>query len=290
MVIQGAAAVGRAPSAGRCYYIAMRYTSERSTDPGLLVLSSLADGPKHGYAITQDVEDLIGVRLGPGTLYGALARLEQKGLIAALPAEDRRRPYRLTSQGSLALKEQLRALDRVVSTRPAAASHRGGSHDDPAHLRGGARPLPTRLSPPLRRGDAGPDRGLPGESMGWVRPPTRRPARPPAPEPSNSANVGVDDRLRASSSAVLACWVAFAAAGFGFYKTTEDQPFSRAGDAHLALGGSHLAVQVLAVLGSIAVLTGALPLLIAALRQATAIRSYAQPPALHSVAWRSLPP
>jgi DNA-binding PadR family transcriptional regulator len=94
----------------------MRYISERSTDPGLLVLSSLAEGPKHGYAITQDVEEVSGVRLGPGTLYGALSRLEEKGLIEALPAEDRRRPYRITSEGSAALSEQLQMLDRVVST------------------------------------------------------------------------------------------------------------------------------------------------------------------------------
>ena len=94
----------------------MRYISERSTDPGLLVLSSLAAGPKHGYAITQDVEEVAGVRLGPGTLYGALSRLEQRGLIEALPAEDRRRPYRLTAAGAAALDEQLRMLDRVVST------------------------------------------------------------------------------------------------------------------------------------------------------------------------------
>lgn len=92
----------------------MRYTSERSTDPGLLVLTSLAEGPKHGYAITQDVEQLAGVRLGPGTLYGALARLEGNGLIEALPAEDRRRPYRLTGAGSAALSEQLRALQQVA--------------------------------------------------------------------------------------------------------------------------------------------------------------------------------
>ncbi len=94
----------------------MRYISERSTDPSLLVLSSLADGPKHGYAITQDVEEVSGVHLGPGTLYGALSRLEEKGLIEALPAEDRRRPYRLTGLGSAALSEQLQMLDRVVST------------------------------------------------------------------------------------------------------------------------------------------------------------------------------
>jgi DNA-binding PadR family transcriptional regulator len=92
----------------------MRYISERSTDPGLLVLSSLAEGPKHGYAITQDVEEVSGVKLGPGTLYGALARLEAKGLIAPMPAEERRKPYRLTSEGSAALSEQLEMLSRVV--------------------------------------------------------------------------------------------------------------------------------------------------------------------------------
>jgi len=80
------------------------------------VLTSLADGPKHGYAITRDVEQLSGVRLGPGTLYGALSRLEGKGLIEALPAEDRRRPYRLSSAGSAALEEQLQALAQVAQS------------------------------------------------------------------------------------------------------------------------------------------------------------------------------
>ena len=94
----------------------MRYISERSTDPGLLVLSSLAEGPKHGYAITRDVEQVAGVKLGPGSLYGALSRLEEKGLIEALPAEARRRPYRLTAEGSAALGEQLQMLSRVVDT------------------------------------------------------------------------------------------------------------------------------------------------------------------------------
>jgi DNA-binding PadR family transcriptional regulator len=94
----------------------MRYISERSTDPGLLVLSSLAEGPKHGYAIISDVAEVSGVRLGPGTLYGALSRLEGKGLIEALPADDRRRPYRLTSEGGAALSEQLEMLGKVVNT------------------------------------------------------------------------------------------------------------------------------------------------------------------------------
>lgn len=98
------------------YYYVVRSIGERSTDPGLLVLTSLADGPKHGYAITRDVAELAGVRLGPGTLYGALSRLEGKGLIEALPAEDRRRPYRLTAAGAAALEEELQAIGRIASS------------------------------------------------------------------------------------------------------------------------------------------------------------------------------
>lgn len=69
-------------------------------DPSTLVLASLADGPKHGYAITQDVAVQTGVQLGPGTLYGAIRRLEERGLIEALPPDQRRRPYRLTAAGA----------------------------------------------------------------------------------------------------------------------------------------------------------------------------------------------
>jgi DNA-binding PadR family transcriptional regulator len=81
------------------------------SDPGLLVLGSLAEGPKHGYAIIQDVEGAAGVRLGPGTLYGALARLEERGLIEPLDGEDpRRRPYRLSSRGQAVLSDQLASM------------------------------------------------------------------------------------------------------------------------------------------------------------------------------------
>ncbi len=86
----------------------------RFTEPSLLVLSSLAGGAKHGYAITQDVQEMAGVELGPGTLYGALARLEERGLIEPLPAEARRRPYRLTAVGAAALERRLSALERVA--------------------------------------------------------------------------------------------------------------------------------------------------------------------------------
>src|ERR1700689_869904 len=76
----------------------------RYAGPATLILSSLADGPKHGYALTKDVESFAGVRLAPGTLYEALARLESQGMIEALEAEDRRRPHRLPTAGPTALK------------------------------------------------------------------------------------------------------------------------------------------------------------------------------------------
>jgi DNA-binding PadR family transcriptional regulator len=88
----------------------------RWSDPGLLVLASLAEGDKHGYAIVLDVEQLAGVHLGPGTLYGALARLEGQGLIEALPAEGRRRPYRLTAAGASTLDDQLQTIAAVAET------------------------------------------------------------------------------------------------------------------------------------------------------------------------------
>ena len=87
----------------------------RFSDPALLILSSLAGGPKHGYGMMNDIEAITGVRLGPGTLYGALARLEAAGLIESLPAEDRRRPYELTGMGAAALREQLTLLRKLAS-------------------------------------------------------------------------------------------------------------------------------------------------------------------------------
>ncbi len=87
----------------------------RFSDPALLILVSLAGGPKHGYAMAQDIEHIAGMRLGPGTLYGALNRLEEQQLIEPLPAEDRRRPYRLTDLGATMLRAQLTSLESVVS-------------------------------------------------------------------------------------------------------------------------------------------------------------------------------
>jgi DNA-binding PadR family transcriptional regulator len=84
------------------------------SDPTILVLASLADGDKHGYAMMEDIERFAGIRLGPGTLYGAIVRLEQMGWIRRVEAEDRRRPYTITALGRQQLEEKLAGLDRVV--------------------------------------------------------------------------------------------------------------------------------------------------------------------------------
>lgn len=85
----------------------------RVGEASVLILISLADGPKHGYALIQDIRELAEVELGPGTLYGALDRLERLGFIESLPADERRHPYRITAQGAAALREHLDSLERV---------------------------------------------------------------------------------------------------------------------------------------------------------------------------------
>ena len=88
----------------------------RYSDPSLLILSSLASGPKHGYAMMEDILQFSGTRLEPGTLYGAITRLEKRGWIEPLAAEDRRRPYRITGAGAAALREQLATMQQIVTT------------------------------------------------------------------------------------------------------------------------------------------------------------------------------
>ncbi len=86
----------------------------RFSEPALLVLISLADGPKHGYAMTQDIEAVAGQKLGPGTLYGAIARLEARRWIEPLPPQERRRPYRITAAGQRVLRHRLAGLQAVA--------------------------------------------------------------------------------------------------------------------------------------------------------------------------------
>jgi DNA-binding PadR family transcriptional regulator len=89
-------------------------TAASTNDPAILILTSLSSGPKHGYALTQDIEEFAGVRLGPGTLYGAITRLEERGLIEPLEAQDRRRPYRITAAGAVSLETALATMRRIL--------------------------------------------------------------------------------------------------------------------------------------------------------------------------------
>ena len=84
------------------------------TDPTLLILASLAEGDKHGYAMMVDIQTFANVELGPGTLYGAITRLEQRGFIRAVSSGDRRQPYRLTAAGRRHLERELAGLESMV--------------------------------------------------------------------------------------------------------------------------------------------------------------------------------
>ena len=87
----------------------------RFADPALLILTSLAEQPRHGYGMMQDIEQFAGVQLGPGTLYGAIARLEKLAWIEPLPLEERKRPYRLTPTGKETLLQRLASLQSVAA-------------------------------------------------------------------------------------------------------------------------------------------------------------------------------
>jgi DNA-binding PadR family transcriptional regulator len=104
----------------------------RENDPPLLILVSLADGPKHGHALARDIEGFAGVTLGPGALYGAITRLEERGLIEPLTSEDRRRPYQITAAGSAELAGALADMRRIASTGTARLGRLGRLGTDPA--------------------------------------------------------------------------------------------------------------------------------------------------------------
>jgi DNA-binding PadR family transcriptional regulator len=91
-------------------------SSRRPNDPSVLILTSLAGGPKHGHALSKDITAFAGVGLGPGTLYGAITRLEEQGLIEAIESGDRRKPYRITAAGSEALVSAVSTMSRIAAT------------------------------------------------------------------------------------------------------------------------------------------------------------------------------
>ncbi len=99
----------------------------RPNDPPVLILTSLAAGAKHGHALAKDIESFAGVHLGPGALYGAITRLEERGLIEPLDAEERRRPYRITGAGTAALADAVADMRRIADVGAARLGTRLGT-------------------------------------------------------------------------------------------------------------------------------------------------------------------
>ncbi|MGW6150893.1 PadR family transcriptional regulator [Bacillus mycoides] len=87
---------------------------ERFSEPTLFILISLAEGNKHGYAIMEDIENSYDIKIGPGTLYGAISRMEKKKLIESISTKDRRKPYQITSDGREYLQEKLKEIENVT--------------------------------------------------------------------------------------------------------------------------------------------------------------------------------
>ena len=188
--------------------------------PLLLIMASLAEGAKHGYAITRDVQEIAGVTLGPGTLYGAIARLEERGLIEPLEADDRRRPYRLTGSGAAVLREQLtgagargerwpsppvgsrgtRMRKRLLSLYPEAWRDRYG--EEMSALLDQTPPSVTATLDLLR-----------GALTAHLRP---------------LASSAPGARARGTIGQVLGCFIVFWVVGSGFAKTTENYDYIRA--------------------------------------------------------------
>lgn len=87
----------------------------RFSEPSLLILISLAEKKRHGYAIMEDIEKNYDIKLGPGTLYGAISRLEKAGYISVLESQDRKKPYKLTEEGQIFLTEQIKEIQKITS-------------------------------------------------------------------------------------------------------------------------------------------------------------------------------
>jgi DNA-binding PadR family transcriptional regulator len=123
----------------------------RPNDPPVLILTSLAGGPKHGHALAKDIEQFAGVALGPGALYGAITRLEERGLIEPLDIEERRRPYRITATGAAALAEavsDMRRITEVGTSRLSLIGHDYLRRSSKGHNRGGRNLVSHRLAGP----------------------------------------------------------------------------------------------------------------------------------------------
>lgn len=208
---------------------------DRWADPPLLVLASLADEPKHGYAIIRDVSETMGVRLTAGTLYAVIARLEAVGLIEPLASADRRRPYQITAAGRAALAEQSARMGQVASLAQARLGDGYGwawrvSRPVPAEP-GPLASLALMLYPPAWRERYGDEVRALLEEAGsgpatvaslavravpaWVNPPRHLHDR--------------ESRMRASVGTVLVAWSVLTGVGAVFVQLTQLQGFRAPG-------------------------------------------------------------
>ncbi|MBY7141541.1 PadR family transcriptional regulator [Virgibacillus sp. NKC19-3] len=85
------------------------------SEPSLLILISLAEKNRHGYAIMEDIEESYNIKIGPGTLYGAISRLEKWGYIRVLTSEEHKKPYKLTEEGQQYVTEQIKEMQKVTN-------------------------------------------------------------------------------------------------------------------------------------------------------------------------------
>lgn len=108
--------------------VAARHTDEETkplTEPVFLILTSLAEQPRHGYALLQDIEDMSNGRvvLSTGTLYGALRRLLEDDWIERFQQPDTSRDkqaYKLTAEGRRQLQtevDRMKRLTRMATVR-----------------------------------------------------------------------------------------------------------------------------------------------------------------------------
>ena len=95
--------------------MARKLTSGRFSDPELLILSSLAQSRKHGYAVMQDIVKFAGVNLGAGTLYTAISRLVEREWIEPCGPASRQRTYQITQSGIRHLEAQLAEMRRLAN-------------------------------------------------------------------------------------------------------------------------------------------------------------------------------
>lgn len=93
----------------------VKYAGGPMTEAMYYVLLTLMN-PSHGYGLMQAIEEVSKgrVKMGPGTLYGVLARMQKEGLIVLTENDGRRKTYGITAAGEQALRQEYRRLQALI--------------------------------------------------------------------------------------------------------------------------------------------------------------------------------